>query len=194
MRELAALVFQSLDGVMQAPGAPDEDTSGGFSSGGWATDYWGPVMEQVLAEAMSEPYDVLFGRRTYEGFAAHWPAQGDSNPVAQILNNARKYVVTSTLDELEWSHARVVAGDPAESVSALKRADGPLLQAHGSWQLLQRLLDAGLIDELRLWTFPVALGEGKRLFAEGTTPRRFELVKSATCSNGVAMGIYRLSG
>jgi len=191
MRELAALIFQSLDGVMQAPGAPDEDTSGGFSSGGWATDYWGPVMEQVLAEAMSEPYDVLFGRKTYEGFAAHWPAQGDSNPVASVLNNARKYVVTSTLDELEWSGARAVAGEAAESVSALKQTDGPLLQIHGSWQLLQRLLEAGIVDELRLWTFPVVTGEGKRLFAEATGLRRFELTKSTPCSNGVVMSIYR---
>ena len=191
MRELAALIFQSLDGVMQAPGAPDEDTSGGFSSGGWATEYWGPVMEQVLLEAMGEPYDVLFGRKTYEGFAAHWPAQGDSNPVAQILNNARKYVVTSTLDELDWSGAHAVAGEATDSVSALKRADGPLLQIHGSWQLLQRLLEAGIVDELRLWTFPIVVGEGKRLFAEGAVPGRFELKKFATCSNGVVMSIYQ---
>ncbi len=191
MRELAALIFQSVDGVMQAPGAPDEDTSGGFSSGGWAAEYWGPVMEQVLAEAMDKPYDGLFGRKTYEGFAAHWPAQGDSNPVAEILNRARKYVVTSTLDELEWSGAQVVAGEPAESVSALKQTDGPLLQIHGSWQLLQRLFEAGVVDELRLWTFPVVVGEGKRLFADGAVPGRFELTKSGSCSNGVVMSIYR---
>ena len=194
MRELSALIFQSLDGVMQAPGAPDEDRSGGFSSGGWASGYWEPVMQQVLAEAMSEPYDVLFGRTTYQGFAAHWPAQGDSNPVAGILNRARKYVVTSTLDELEWHNAVPIAGEPAESVLSLKQADGPLLQLHGSWQLLQSLLEAGLVDELRLWTFPVAIGGGKRVFASGAASQDFELRKSGSCPNGVVMGIYRKRG
>ncbi len=190
MRELAILTFVTLDGVMQAPGMAEEDTSGGFSHGGWAANFWPAVMEQVEREAMAQPFDLLFGRKTYELFAGHWPNAPESDH-GRKLNDARKYVVTSTLTELNWQNSVAVSGDAAEEITRLKNTEGPLLQVHGSWQLIQALLAAELIDELRLWTFPVVTGNGKRLFDTGTLPSNLELVKSDTTSTGVVMGIYR---
>ena len=192
MRKLAILTFLTLDGVMQAPGMADEDRSGGFERGGWAADYWEEVMAQVREEAMAEPYDMLFGRKTYELFAAHWPSVDDENPVAKMMNNATKYVATSTLSKLEWNNAKLISGDVAAEVSRLKRQDGPLLQIHGSWQLIQTLLAQSLIDELRLWSFPVIVGAGKRLFDQGASPTNLTLVKTEPCSNGAVMNIYRM--
>ncbi len=191
MRELAILTFMSLDGVMQGPSAPDEDRSGGFTGGGWAAPYWQDVMAQVWDEAMAEPYDMLFGRKTYEIFAGHWPKAGTDNPISAMMNAARKYVATNTLVELEWANSVAVGGDAARAVAALKSQDGPLLQVHGSGQLIQALLAADLIDEFRLWTFPVLAGSGKRLFEGGVEPRPLQLVKSAPCGNGAAMSVYR---
>jgi len=161
MRNLAILTFLTLDGVMQAPGSPEEDTSGGFMHGGWAVNYWDEVMVQVMEEAMAAPYDLLLGRKTYESFAAYWPNAGD-NPVANKLNNATKYVATSTLGKLEWKNSMPITGDIAAEVSRLKDQDGPLLQVHGSCQLIQTLLAHELIDEFRLWIFPIVVGPGKR--------------------------------
>lgn len=191
MRELAVLTFQTLDGVMQAPSMPEEDTSGGFLQGGWAAKYWEEVMDQVQRESMAKPYDMLFGRKTYELFAGHWPEQHDENPVSKMMNNARKYVVTSTLTNLEWANSVPVVGDVAMEIAKLKCQDGPLIQVHGSSDLIQTLLLNELIDELRLWTFPVIVGNGKRLFGDGTLPTHFDLVKSEVSLNGVVMGIYR---
>lgn len=191
MRELAILTFQTLDGVMQAPGMPDEDTSGGFRAGGWAAPYWDQVMGQVQQEAMSAPYDILFGRKTYEAFAAHWPNLGDDDPVAAMINGARKYVATSTLTALEWMNSEPITGDIAAEISKLKNQDGPLIQVHGSCRLIQTLLSYDLIDEFRLWTFPVVVGEGKRLFGEGRAAAALNLVKTETTPNGVVMAIYR---
>ncbi|MEM8815512.1 MAG: dihydrofolate reductase family protein [Pseudomonadota bacterium] len=191
MRDLAVLIFQTLDGVMQAPAMPDEDRSGGFSAGGWAAEYWGPVMQQVQRVAMAEPYDIVFGRKTYQSFAEHWPKESDDNPVARVMNGATKHVLTNTLSKLEWSNAVAVTGEPAAAVSQLKQQPGPPLQVHGSWALIQALLPAGLIDEFRLWTFPVVVGSGKRLFAAGGVPEDLELQRSEAASNGVIMGIYR---
>ena len=140
MRELAILTFVTLDGVMQAPNMPEEDTSGGFEKGGWARNCWDDVMEQVQREAMASPYDMLFGRKTYELFAAHWPSVHDGDPVARMVNNVTKYVATTTLTDLKWKNSRPIAGDIAGEVSRLKDQDGPLLQIHGSWQLIQTLL------------------------------------------------------
>ena len=161
MRNLAILTFLTLDGVMQAPASPEEDLSGGFMQGGWAVNYWDVVMAQVMEEAMAAPYDLLLGRKTYESFAAHWPNAGD-NPVANKLNNATKYVATSTLSKLEWKNSIHITGDIAEEVSRLKDQEGFLLQVHGSCQLIQTLLAHELIDEFQLWTFPVVVGPGKR--------------------------------
>lgn len=192
MRDIAALTFVTLDGVMQAPSMPDEDRSDGFDQGGWAAPYWEGVMEQVQAEAMAEPYDMLFGRKTFDLFAGHWPEAKD-NPVADMMNAARKYVVTSSTRPLAWSNAQPVSGDLAKSISELKSRAGPLLQIHGSWQLLQFLIGQKLIDEFRLWTFPVIAGSGKRLFAGATVHQDLKLTKTAPCSNGAIMSIYRRS-
>ena len=165
MRELAILTFLTLDGVMQAPAIPEEDTSGGFTHGGWAANYWPEVMEQVEQEAMAQPFDLLFGRRTYDIFAGHWPNAPESTH-GQKLNDATKYVATSTLTKLEWQNSVPITGDVAAQVAKIKESDGPLLQVHGSSQLIQTLLANNLIDEFRLWTFPVVLVSGKRLFSQ----------------------------
>ena len=193
MRDLAIITFLTLDGVMQAPGNPEEDPSGGFIHGGWSANYWDEVMEQVVEEAMAVPYDLLLGRKTYETFAAHWPSVGN-DPIANKLNNATKFVATSTLTKLEWKNSIRLTGDIAAEVSQLKNRDGPLLQVHGSWQLIQALLSHELIDEFRLWTFPLVIGPGKRLFGQNTVPTGLTLEKSKTTSNGVMMSIYRRAG
>ena len=190
MRNLAVLTFLTLDGVMQAPGHSEEDTSGDFKHGGWAARYWEEVMEQVNEEAMAAPFDLLFGRKTYESFAAYWP-NVSNNPHAEKLNNATKYVATSTLSKLEWKNSTPITGDIASEVSRLKGQDGPLIQVHGSSQLIQTLLSHELIDEFRLWTFPLVVGPGKRLFGQDTLPTNLTLVKTKTTSNGVMMSIYR---
>jgi len=194
MRELAILSFVTLDGVMQSPTSPEEDPSGGFSGGGWGAPYWDEVMPQVYAEAMSAPYDVLFGRRTYDVFASHWPNVGDEDPVAARLNGGHKYVATRSVDHpLAWGPATQVGGDVAAEIRALKAGDGPLIQVHGSSELIQTLLEHDLIDEYRIWTFPVVVGGGKRLFSEGVAPGSLELVRSGTTGNGVVMSVYRTS-
>ncbi len=191
MRDLAILTFVTLDGVMQGPTSPEEDPSGQFHHGGWAAPFWEGVMAQVTAEAMSAPYDVLFGRKTYEMFAAHWPKVDDDDPHASMLNAARKYVVTSTLNDLTWHNSMPVKGDLVTEITRLKNQDGPLLQVHGSWQLIQSLLAHGLIDEFRLWTFPVVVGAGKRLFGPNTASTRLKHIKTAPCENGAVMNFYR---
>ncbi len=190
MRDLAILTFVTLDGVMQAPSMPEEDRSGGFKGGGWAAPYWPGVMEQVQAEAMATPYDMLFGRKTYDLFAGHWPnLEGD--PVAEMMNAARKYVVTSTPTGLDWHNTEAINGDVAQKISELKHRTGPILQVHGSSQLIQILLARDLIDEFRLWTFPVIVGTGKRLFGDPLDHTELKLVKAAANQNGVVMSIYR---
>ena len=191
MRNLAILTFQTLDGVMQAPSDPDEDTSNGFTHGGWAQSCWDQVMEQVMHEAMAEPYDLLLGRKTYELFSAHFVNADVNNPVANKLNKATKYVVTSTLNKLDWKNSERITGDIAVEVSRLKKQDGPLLQVHGSWQLIQALLSNGLIDEFRLWTFPIIVGNGKRVFNEGAIPIDLKLVKTGASEKGAVMSIYK---
>ncbi len=190
MRDVAVLTFLTLDGVMQAPGQREEDPSGGFKHGGWAVNYWDEVMAQVMEEAMAAPYDLLLGRKTYESFAAYWP-HIENDPVADKLNNATKFVTTSTLSKLEWKNSTPITGDIVAEVSRLKDHDGPLLQVHGSWQLIQTLLSHALIDEFRLWTFPRVVGPGKRLFGQDTVPTDLTLVKTKSTSNGVMMSIYR---
>jgi dihydrofolate reductase len=189
LRKLALLTFVTLDGVMQAPSVPEEDTSGGFTHGGWARPYWDDVMAQVTREAMAEPYDLLLGRTTYEMFASSFPNARD-NPVANTLNNARKHVVTSTLDRLDWKNSRQITGDIPAEIAKLKSQNGPLLQVHGSWKLVQTLMANELVDEIRLWTFPVVVGSGKRLFGDGILPSTFSLVKTDACPSGAVMTIY----
>ncbi len=187
MRKLAILTFQTLDGVMQAPGAPEED----FSEGGWANECWEEVMEQVGREAMSEPYDVLLGRNSYDSFESSFANAPAGNRTADTLNQAKKYVVTSRNNEVPWQNSEIVTGNVAAEISQLKKQSGPLLQVHGSWQLIQALLEHGLIDEYRLWTFPVVVGNGKRLFADGTIPAKLKLIKFESCPCGAFMHFYQ---
>lgn len=191
MRKLAILTFQTIDGVMQAPSVPEEDLSGNFTQGGWANECWSEVMEQVGREAMAEPYDLLLGKTTYEIFASSFSNAGSDNPIAEKLNNARKYVVTSSLKELQWKNSQKISGDIPAEISRLKEQDGPLLQVHGSWQLIQTLLTNELIDEFRLWTFPVVVGSGKRLFADGAVPTSLKLTKFERCPCGAFMNFWR---
>ena len=175
---------------MQAPGSSGEDRSGGFEGGGWAAPYWEEVMAQVRREAMHAPYDMLFGRKTYDIFASHFPKAGAS-PETDMMNAGRKYVVTSNPNGLHWTNSTAITGDIPEAVHGLKAEDGPLLQVHGSGQLIQTLHAHGLIDEYRLWTFPVVVGSGKRLFEPGCGTASLHLEKTEPCSNGVVMSVYR---
>jgi dihydrofolate reductase len=193
MRKLITNTFISLDGVMQAPGGPDEDPTGGFTHGGWSANYWDDVMGQVMGEAMSAPFDLLLGRKTYEIFAAHWPYAGDDNPASAPLNTAHKYVASRTLHEAEWGPSTVIRDVPGE-VAALKAQDGPELQVHGSADLIQTLLRHDLIDELRVWTFPLLLGAGKRLFADGTMPGNLQVTRSTVSTTGVVIATYARAG
>ncbi len=189
MRQLIVNTFLTLDGVMQAPGGPDEDRDGGFEHGGWSVGYWDDQMQQTMGELMGKPFDLVLGRKTYEIFAAHWPHTDE--PGADVLNNATKHVASTTLTELEWQNSHLIEGDVPSGIRALKEQDGPELQVHGSGDLIQTLLEHDLIDELRLLTFPLALGTGKRLFAEGTMPAGFEVTRSQVSSTGVVMASYR---
>lgn len=194
MRELAVNTFLTLDGVMQAPGGPDEDTSGGFEHGGWSVNFWDESMMEAMGEATSGPFDMLLGRRTYEIMAAHWP-HASAEEGADTFNNARKHVASATLaGELEWQNSTLIEGDVAKAVAELKQEDGPELQVHGSRTLIQTLLENELVDELRLWIFPVVLGSGMRLFGEGTVPSGLELTASRVSSTGVVMATYRAGG
>ena len=191
MRELALLTFITLDGVMQAPYTENEDRSGDFSSAGWARPCWDSVMAQVGVEAMAEPYDLLLGRRTYDIFnQAHSSEQSTTQD--DPMTNATKYVATSNPNSLTWQNTIALTGDIVTEVARLKTQDGPLLQVHGSWALIQTLLDADLVDEYRLWTFPIVVGGGKRLFPDHGPRIELTLHKSAQAGNsGAVMTIYR---
>jgi dihydrofolate reductase len=193
MRQIIASTFMSLDGIMQAPGAPHEDPTHGFALGGWSASYWDEVMNGAMGETMSRPFDLLLGRKTYEIFAAHWPHAGD-NPITQLFNKATKYVASRTLAGLDWVNSQILEGDVAKAVARLKAGEGPELQVHGSANLLQTLIGAGLIDEHRVWIFPVVLGSGKRLFEAGAPPHALSLAKSTLSTTGVVMNSYRQAG
>ena len=193
MRKLTVNTFSTLDGVMQAPGGPEEDPTGGFEHGGWSAGYWDESMGEWMGEFMGKPFDLLLGRKTYEIFAAHWPHQRDE-PGAEQLNSATKYVASRTLDSVEWENSQLLEGDAAEAVARLKEQDGPETQVHGSSDLIQTLLEHGLVDELRVWIFPVVLGTGKRLFGDGAVPAGLELVDSRTASTGVVFLTYAPAG
>jgi dihydrofolate reductase len=189
MRELVVLTFVTLDGVMQAPGGPEEDPSGGFEHGGWSVGYWDEQMEAAMAESMAPPFDLVLGRRTYELFAAFWPDAED--PAADLLNGATKHVASNTLTDLEWQNSRLIEPDVPAGIRALKEEDGPELQVHGSGNLIQTLLEQGLVDEFRLKIFPLVLGTGKRLFDGGTVPAGFEVTSSRVTPSGVIAASYR---
>ena len=190
MRKLAVNTFMSLDAVMQAPGGPEEDPTGGFTHGGWGVNYFDDEMIGQVAEA--DPYELLLGRGTYEIFAAHWPY--DEGPIADRLNSIRKHVASTTLERVEWNNAALITGDVAEHVATLKSQDGPELQVHGSPGLIQTLLEHDLIDEFRLWIFPVVIGTGKRFFGNGTIPTGLKLVDSKVSKTGVTINTYERAG
>jgi dihydrofolate reductase len=190
MRKLAVNSFVSLDGVMQSPGGPEEDPTGGFIHGGWGANYFDEEMMARVRE--SDPYELLLGRGTYEIFAAHWPY--DEGPIADQLNSTRKHVASTTLDSVEWNNSTLITGDVAEYVAALKQEDGPEIQVHGSVGLIQTLLRHDLIDEYRVWIFPLTLGTGKRLFGEGTMPAALKLVDSTVSGTGVTINTYVPAG
>ncbi|WP_299698662.1 dihydrofolate reductase family protein [uncultured Tateyamaria sp.] len=190
MRELAILAFVTVDGVMQAPSMADEDRSGGFDGGGWAAPYWEGVMPHVEETAMSTPYDVLFGRKTYDLFAGHWP-NAPRSKANERLNSARKFVATSSPLGTEWENSEVLTGEVVPEIARLKSQDGPLIQVHGSAQLIQALTKHDLIDEFRIWTFPVLVGKGKRLFEGEHPPRDLTLVSAEGLTNGVVSQVYR---
>lgn len=192
MRRLLVTTFLTLDGVMQAPGGPGEDDSGGFTHGGWSVTHWDEHMAEVMDAALSRPFDLLLGRRTYDIFAAHWPrVEGDEG---KPFNDATKYVASRGTPALTWAGSVLLQPDVAAAVAALKEQDGPELQVHGSGDLVQTLLRHDLVDVFRLWTFPVVLGTGKRLFAGGTVPSALRLVDSTVSGTGVVIGTYEPAG
>jgi len=190
VRTISATLSMSLDGVIQAPGRPDEDARGGFDRGGWAVPYNDDVMAQKMGEGMASSGTMLFGRRTYEDFFGFWPQQAD-NPFTPYLNQATKYVVSSTLTEpLPWENSILLSGDPTASVAELKAESGPDLGIVGSGELVRSLLAAGLIDRYVLLIHPLVLGQGRRLFDDRGPGADLELVDSVTTSKGVIIGTY----
>jgi dihydrofolate reductase len=193
MRRLMVTAFMTLDGVVQAPGGPGEDDSGGFAFGGWAHPYWDDVLDQTMAQVMGVPFDLVLGRRTYDVFAAYWP-NAPEEAGGKPLNDATKYVASRGTPSLTWDRSVQIEGDVAEGVARLKQEDGPELQVHGSGGLIQTLMANGLIDQYRLWVFPVVLGTGKRLFADGAIPSALHLTDSTVSTTGVVIGTYEPAG
>ena len=189
MRKLTINTFKTLDGVMQAPGGPEEDTDGGFQYGGWSFHYWDELMGKIMDERMSKPFELLLGRRTYEIFAAHWP-HIKNDPAADKLNSVKKYVISRILTRAEWNNSYVIKKDVVSEIRKLKEQEGPEIQVHGSSNLIQTLLKNHLIDEYHIWTFPVTVGKGKRLFHEGAVPSNMKLVNSNVSGTGVIIAVY----
>ena len=195
MRKVIAGAFVSLDGVMQAPGGPEEDPTGGFRYGGWTAPYFDEAVGAQMGEFFSKPYDLLLGRKTYEIFAAHWPYAegGPDDEIAKQFNRITKYVATSSTAPLTWKHS-VAINDPARDVARLRKEEGADLMIQGSSKLIQTLLKHGLIDQFNLLVFPVLLGPGKRLFGEGTQGGELKLTSSKVSPSGVTMNTYTPTG
>ena len=193
MRKIITITHVTLDGIMQAPGGPEEDPRGGFTQGGWAMQFGDEAVGEALGEIMSGEFDLLLGRRTYEIFAAYWPHAGD-NPIAKAFNRAAKFVVTRSLDRLDWANSQPIGGDAVDGIRRLKASDGPELHIWGSSELLQTLIAADLVDEFRVWVYPLVLGRGRRLFEKGVPPRGLTLVESRRGSTGVLLNTYRPAG
>lgn len=194
MRKIVVLSFISLDGVMQAPGGPEEDTSGGFKYGGWTVPYADEFSGRIMGKQMSMPFDLLLGRKTYDLFASYWPKQNPKGRVAAPFNKATKYVVSHSSPKLTWEKSTLIDGDVVQKLKDLKQQAGPMLQVHGSANLIQTLLKDDLVDELWLKIYPVTLGPGKRLFAEGAVPTAFELIESQASPKGVIFANYKRAG
>jgi dihydrofolate reductase len=195
MRKLVVTTFLTLDGVMQGPGGPTEDPSGGFAYGGWLVPYYDEDFGRQMIEWFSGAEDFLLGRFTYETFAAHWPrVPTEGDPIAKALNTLPKHVASRTLDQVDWENSQLIKGDVVDAVKALKQDDGGELQVHGSAGLIQDLLHNDLVDELRLIVFPVVVGKGKRLFDDGTVPGALRLTSSSTTGTGAIILSYERAG
>ena len=192
MRRLIVLSFITLDGVMQAPGGPEEDASGGFKFGGWSVPYFDDFLGKTMSAQMDRPFDLLLGRKTYEIFASYWPQVTDET--GSGINEATKYVVSHRPVDTDWKTTILIDGDAVAKIKQLKAGDGPELQVHGSGNLIQTLLKHDLVDELWLKTFPVVLGTGKRLFADGTMPAGLRVVQSSVSPSGVVVASYARAG
>ena len=192
MRKIRVATFISLDGVMQAPGGPDEDPTGGFTFGGWTTSYWDETLGSLMGQAMGEDFDLLLGRKTYEIFAAHWPYVDDE--IGRKFNAITKYVAAGPDQPLDWTGTERLEGDVAEAVARLKQGAGKDLLIQGSSVLIQTLLAADLIDEITTLVFPVTLGLGKRLFGDGARARAFTLSHTRHSSTGVVVSTYQRAG
>jgi dihydrofolate reductase len=195
MRKVITGAFVSLDGVMQAPGGPQEDPTRGFKFGGWVWPHTDEVFGQAVDKMFGQPFDLLLGRKTYEIFAAHWPYAegGEYDSIAKLFNSATKYVATRSTMDLTWAGS-VALRDAAADVARLKREDGPALVTQGSSDLIQTLLANDLIDELRTFTFPIVLGNGKKLFDKGAKPAAFKLVDNRVTTTGVVIACYHRAG
>ena len=195
MRKVIASAFVSLDGVMQAPGGPHEDPTGGFRFGGWVAPYFDDSAGQVIGEMFSRPFSLLLGRKTYDIFAAHWPYAGPDDPIGGLFNAVTKYVATRNPGlTLDWNNSVSLGPDAVAAIKRLKAEDGPDLLTQGSSDFLQTLFAADLVDELTVLTFPVILGPGKRLFQGGAAPHGLQLVSSLTSGSGVIVGKYAKAG
>jgi len=193
MRKIIAITQVTVDGVMQSPGGPEEDPTNGFTHGGWGMPFFDNGLSHAIDETIAGKFDMLLGRRTYEIFAAYWPNQGD-NPIAKAFNKATKYVVTRSLDQLDWKNSQQIGRDVMSEVRRMKASDGPELHIWGSSELLQTLIAAELVDEYRMWIYPVVLGEGKRLFENGVPPCGLSLVATRSTPSGVLLNTYRPAG
>lgn len=192
MRKLVVTTFLTLDGVMQAPGGPEEDPESAFKFGGWSVTHFDNEVGNFMGDTMGKEFDLVLGRKTYEIFASHWPHATDET--ADQLNGATKHVASRTLDSLEWQNSHLIEGDVAEGIAKLKDQDGPELQVHGSANLIQTLLEHDLVDEFYVLIFPVVVGKGKRLFDQGTMPAGLKLTESKVSPSGVVMARYQRDG
>jgi len=191
MRKIIVLSFITLDGVMQAPGGPEEDPTGGFQYGGWTVPYFDEFLGNVMGEQMNRPFDLLLGRKTFEIFASYWPHHPEEGAG---INKATKYVASNTLTEHEWKESVFLKGNIVDEIMKLKQQDGPDLQVHGSSNLIQTLLKHDLVDEFWLKIFPVTVGTGKRLFDTGTIPAAYTLIESKTSPSGVIIASFKRAG
>lgn len=194
MRKIIVLTFITLDGVMQAPGGPEEDKTSGFKYGGWQAPYGDKQFMKVMNKQLSVPFDLLLGRKTYELFASYWPNHPEIEFVATPFNKCTKYVVSDNKINLPWQPSELITGDVVSKLKELKAGNGPMLQVHGSGNLVQTLLKHDLVDELWLKTYPLTLGEGKKLFEEGAIPAAFKLIESSVSSDGVIFANYKRAG
>jgi dihydrofolate reductase len=194
MRKITATTFVSLDGVMQAPGGPEEDPAGGFEFGGWIVPYSDEATGAAIGKTFEKPFDLLLGRKTYEIFAGYWPHFGDDHPIARAFNKCTKYVATRTGARLDWKNSQSLGSDVVATLKELKKSDGPDLLIQGSSDLVQTLLTHSLIDEFSLLIYPLLLGKGKRLFGSGTIPAGLKLTRSQAFPGGVIMATYEPAG